>query len=215
MTRQERAERTRSGLIQAAAEAFDANGFARTRLSEISAGAGVSPGALHFHFENKAAVADAVERAARRRLRRAARTALKQERNALQSLMDLSHAVAVLLTGDVVVRAGLRLNYETDHRSGPDLHKEWQDLVEVFLLRAAEEGSLDGEVPVRCLTLVVVAACTGLEALGRANAVWLSRSSVTTLWTLLLPRMAAASALHTMDPAGQDDVIRSAVPLRS
>ncbi|GAA4897131.1 ScbR family autoregulator-binding transcription factor [Streptomyces coeruleoprunus] len=212
MTRQERSERTRRGLIQAAAEAFDANGFVRTRLSEISAGAGVSPGALHFHFENKAAVADAVERVARARLRCAARAALNQERGALQSLMDLSHAVAVLLTDDVVVRAGVRLNDDSDRPSGHDLHKDWQDLVEALLLRAAEEGTLDTEVPTRCLTLVLVAACTGLEALGRSNPVWLSRSSVTTLWTLLLPRMVGPSALHAVDPAGRDGVIRSAVP---
>ncbi|WP_107059127.1 TetR family transcriptional regulator [Streptomyces sp. NRRL B-1347] len=44
----------------------------KTRLAEISSNAGVSPGALHFHFENKAAVAGTVETTAATTLRRTA-----------------------------------------------------------------------------------------------------------------------------------------------
>ncbi|MFB7943191.1 TetR family transcriptional regulator, partial [Streptomyces sp. NPDC056049] len=80
MSKQERAARTRYALIRSAAELFEQRGYAQARLAEISAGAGVSSGALHFHFENKAAVAQAVENEASRSLRRAARAA--QERNA-------------------------------------------------------------------------------------------------------------------------------------
>ncbi|MFD9352801.1 TetR/AcrR family transcriptional regulator, partial [Streptomyces diastaticus] len=40
--------------------------------AQISAGAGVSSGALHFHFANKAAVGEAVEHAAADALRGAA-----------------------------------------------------------------------------------------------------------------------------------------------
>lgn len=59
MTKQDRAVRTRLALIRSAAEQFEARGYVRASLAEISAGAGVSSGALHFHFANKAAVAEA------------------------------------------------------------------------------------------------------------------------------------------------------------
>ncbi|MFF5310100.1 TetR family transcriptional regulator [Streptomyces massasporeus] len=64
MTEQDRAVRTRLALIRSAAEQFEARGYFRAGLAEISAGAGVGSGALHFHFANKDAVAEAVEQAA-------------------------------------------------------------------------------------------------------------------------------------------------------
>ncbi|MFE6134365.1 TetR family transcriptional regulator, partial [Streptomyces sp. NPDC056437] len=61
MKQQERAVRTRRALVHSAAEAFQQHGYVQARLAQISADAGVSPGALHFHFENKAALARAVQ----------------------------------------------------------------------------------------------------------------------------------------------------------
>ena len=61
MVKQERAARTRQALIQAAAEVFAEEGFVTASLSTISRRAGVSNGALHFHFANKGMLADAVE----------------------------------------------------------------------------------------------------------------------------------------------------------
>ncbi|MCF2436107.1 TetR/AcrR family transcriptional regulator [Streptomyces thinghirensis] len=49
---------------------FEQYGYAQARLALIAAGAGVSTGALHFRFENKAAVAAAVEAEASHAARR-------------------------------------------------------------------------------------------------------------------------------------------------
>ncbi len=64
MAKQERAARTRWLLIQAAAETFVQKGFTRASIAAISRQAGVSNGALHFHYETKDALADAVEQSA-------------------------------------------------------------------------------------------------------------------------------------------------------
>ncbi|MGW1223275.1 TetR family transcriptional regulator, partial [Streptomyces californicus] len=48
MTKQERAARTRQALIRSAAAVFEQHGYAQARLAQISSGAGVSTGALHF-----------------------------------------------------------------------------------------------------------------------------------------------------------------------
>ncbi|MFG2313276.1 TetR family transcriptional regulator [Streptomyces sp. NPDC048566] len=69
MTRQERAVRTREALIEAAARLFDQDGYEVTSLAAVTALAGVSAGALYFHFATKADLADAVVEAAMARLR--------------------------------------------------------------------------------------------------------------------------------------------------
>lgn len=69
MAKQERAVRTREALLRSAAEIFDTDGFVSASLSAICSKAGVSSGALHFHFASKGALAEAIERAAEARLR--------------------------------------------------------------------------------------------------------------------------------------------------
>ncbi|GHF78765.1 ScbR family autoregulator-binding transcription factor [Streptomyces filamentosus] len=221
MSKQERAARTRYALIRSAAELFEQRGYAQARLAEISAGAGVSSGALHFHFENKAAVAQAVENEASRSLRRAARAAQERNADALQTLTDTSHALARLLQQDVVVRAGYRLNCDAAGRPELNLRQEWQSCVQSLLSQAADEGALADGVSHREVATVVVAATTGLEVLAGDEAEWLSRASLTVLWRLLLPRIATPSALRAVDPRGRDSVtvalegavLRTPVPL--
>ncbi|GAA2502337.1 ScbR family autoregulator-binding transcription factor [Streptomyces thermolineatus] len=206
MTKQERGARTRHALIRSAAELFERHGYARTRLAEISSDAGVSPGALHFHFRNKAAVADAVEAAAARTLRDAAYRTARRRPNALQTLTDISHVFAFMLSQDVVVRAGFQLGHDTVRCPGLDLRQEWEDCVGQLLDRARKEGSLAEGVPLGPLTATVVAATTGFEVLGRTDGKWLSRHSLTGFWQLLLPLVATSQALSTLAPDGAGSV---------
>ncbi|MFE9136626.1 ScbR family autoregulator-binding transcription factor [Streptomyces sp. NPDC007355] len=203
MTKQERATRTRDALIRSAAREFDQHGYAPTRLSVISSGAGVSPGALHFHFENKAAVAAAVEAEAAAALRRTARNVHREGSNALQSLADTTHALAGLLREDVVVRAGFRLSCSDVRRTDLNLRQEWQSCVQQRLAEAADEGVLAAGIgPRRDLARTIVAATIGLEALCRDNGEWLSPGTVTGLWRTLLPMLTGAATLAGLEPAG-------------
>ncbi|SEC16029.1 ScbR family autoregulator-binding transcription factor [Streptomyces sp. TLI_105] len=203
MTKQERATRTRDALIRSAAEEFDRHGYVLATLSAISAGAGVSPGALHFHFENKAAVAEAVEQEACTALRRTARIVYGRRSNALQNLTDTSHALARLLRDDIVVRAGFRLSRADGSRTELSLRQEWQSCVQQRLAEAADEGLLVADVGRRQdLARTVVAATIGLEALCHDNGEWLSPRTVTGLWRTLLPMLATPESLAGLDPAG-------------
>lgn len=69
MAKQERAARTRESLVRAAAEVFAEQGFVTASIAVISRRAGVSAGGLHFHFESKTALAQAVEDRAAEALR--------------------------------------------------------------------------------------------------------------------------------------------------
>ncbi|MEU7720278.1 ScbR family autoregulator-binding transcription factor [Streptomyces tibetensis] len=206
MTKQDRAVRTRLALIRSAAEQFEDRGYVRAGLARISAGAGVSSGALHFHFANKAAVAEAVERAAADALRGAAGRARDGDGHALQRLVDVTHHVARLLCADVVVRAGLRLNAETGAGRAWDLRREWRGCVRGLLAEAERLGELAAGVTPQRTCAVVLAATTGIEVLAREDQGWLARPSLTDLWRLLLPCVAAPGLVGVLDPAGSESL---------
>lgn len=204
MTKQDRAARTRLALVRSAATIFEARGYVRTSLSEISAGAGVSCGALHFHFPNKAALAEAVELAAARALLRVASRGRRGDACALQRLIDVSHGFARLLRDDVVVRAGLRLNMEAGAGRALDLRWEWWECVHALLAEAEQQGSLAADLPPHRASALILVSTTGLEALSHQDRGWLSAPSLTGLWRLLLPRIAAPHRLGTLDPSGSE-----------
>ncbi|XKK61450.1 TetR family transcriptional regulator [Streptomyces sp. ARC32] len=130
MVKQERALRTREALINSAATVFDRDGFSVASLTAISSLAGVSNGALHFHFASKAALADAVEEAAAERLAHIVTVHEEEAANALQLLVNTSHELARMLTADVVLRAGFELSRDQVREGGPGLYQQWHRWVE-------------------------------------------------------------------------------------
>ncbi|MFF1549159.1 ScbR family autoregulator-binding transcription factor [Streptomyces sp. NPDC058291] len=200
MVRQERALRTREALIESAATVFDRDGFSVASLTAISSLAGVSNGALHFHFASKAGVAEAVEEAASQRLDSIVAAHEDAVGNALQLLVNTSHDLARRLGEDVVLRAGFDLSREQVHQ-GRDLYRQWHEWVEGALKRADGEGVLN-EVTPEQVTASVVAATTGFEVLGARDPQWLSRRTVTRFWQLLLPRLATPAVLGDLVAAG-------------
>lgn len=203
MTKQERAVRTRHALIRSAAQAFELHGYAQAKLADISARAGVSPGALHFHFQSKAAVARTVESTAGVSLRRAAWLAQPPDTNALQRLANASHALAGLLRTDVVARAGFRLNGEAVSGGGLNLRQEWRGCVEQLLAEAAADGLLITRRASRAdVVRTIVAATIGFEVLGRRDPEWLSRRTLTGFWRVVLPGLVTPETLDDLDPGG-------------
>ncbi|WP_151478270.1 ScbR family autoregulator-binding transcription factor [Streptomyces albicerus] len=217
MAQQERAVRTRNALIESAAELFSRDGFDVVSLSTISTRAGVSNGALHFHFASKAALAAAVWEAAAQRLRqitvegRAGGGAAgrgeggsAETGGALQVLVDATHALLRGLRHDVILRAGFDLSESpVPVAAAADLRWRWQTWVEGVLAEAAREGALARDVSPQDAAHAVVAATVGFGALGSRNAQWLSRSMLTRFWALLLPRLATEVALKGLVASGR------------
>ncbi|MFE9696118.1 ScbR family autoregulator-binding transcription factor [Streptomyces sp. NPDC006270] len=212
MTKQERATRTRHALIRSAAIVFEQHGYAQARLVLISSGAGVSTGALHFHFDNKAAVAEAVVAEASRGLRDMSGAIRRRTDTALQALVDSSHALAERLREDPVCRAGFRLSCDGERAADPDLRVEWHHRVRELLDEAAADGTLAEGVSRQDAAAATVAVTAGLEVLGRHEPEWLSPYTLTGFWTLLLPRLAAAGTLALIAPSGTEAVAAARGP---
>jgi AcrR family transcriptional regulator len=200
MAKQERAIRTRNALVGAAAELFDRDGFESASLATISARAGVSSGALHFHFASKVALLDAVVTEAGERLRWITR---QRDTHALQVLIDASHDLVRSLAQDVVLRAGFGLSSHSGRGGVRDLRGEWQSWVEVTAEQAAREEMLSPDVATRDLTTAVVAMAAGLECLGGQDRRWLERATLTRVWTLLLRCVAGPAAEELFVAAGR------------
>ncbi|MFF4851228.1 ScbR family autoregulator-binding transcription factor [Streptomyces sp. NPDC001194] len=195
MVKQERAARTREALIRAAAEVFDREGFSTASLTTISSLAGVSNGALHFHFPSKAALANAVEEAAFARLRVLTGDVPPAGASRVRLLVDVTHALAGALRTDPVLRAGFALSGEPSRLGPGDLREGWRCWVEETLKRAEAEGELRPEAEAADVVTAVVAATVGFEVLGVRDGAWLSAATVTRFWRLLLPTLVPAERL--------------------
>jgi AcrR family transcriptional regulator len=162
VVKQERAARTRRALINAAAEVFADDGYALASLPVISKRAGVSTGALHFHFSSKDALAVAVESAAEL----AVRTMTEQCGAAPATpLQCLARAVTQLLDAvgsDSVTRAGLRLGGDPSRKNGGGVIGWWREWVRDVLVRAREAGELPEEFSPEGAATAITAAVAGV-----------------------------------------------------
>ncbi|GAA2142805.1 TetR family transcriptional regulator [Kitasatospora kazusensis] len=193
MPPQERTARTRHLIIQAAAASFDHRGFAMTGLNEIAQLAGVSKGALYFHFGSKEQLAEAVMAESRDQLRRIVLASRTPETSAVQYLVDLSHGLAEQLDRDVVFRAGLRLTDEPglDKERSPSPYPGWTKLVGRQLARAAAAQELSSHAVLHQATTLLVSATAGIEILSRQDRGWLSPQVTAGVWQALLPALMA------------------------
>ncbi|MFF4911081.1 ScbR family autoregulator-binding transcription factor [Streptomyces sp. NPDC001260] len=208
MVKQERAARTRQALVRAAAEVFAQDGFVMASLSSISKKAGVSNGALHFHFESKQALARAVEDEAAAVVRTIAGPARTGGPDPLQRLIDATHALMGRLDQDVVVRAGFELGTGSPRRDNAlDLRGQWQTWVVGVLKDAEREGVLAEGVSAADASVAVVAATVGFEQLGAEDRTWMSAATLVQFWNLLLPRLASTESLRGLVSSGTTAVV--------
>ncbi|MFJ4487019.1 TetR family transcriptional regulator [Streptomyces longwoodensis] len=110
MARQERAEQTRQRIVEAAASEFAGHGYDGTSLHGIVRTAGVTMGALTFHFRSKSALADAVQESGAAATRAAldATTPATGFQGALETVLALAGALRTTPS----VRAAARLTRE-------------------------------------------------------------------------------------------------------
>ncbi|GEB48937.1 MULTISPECIES: ScbR family autoregulator-binding transcription factor [Streptomyces] len=203
---QARSERSRRRLVRAAAEMFDAHGYADATLGRIAQAAGMTKGALYFHFGSKDGLADAVQEQGHELLRRQVRALDAAGTPPVQGLIDLTHRLARGLREDPVVRAGFRITVECAGRRPPvaDLHAAWVREAARLLERAREAGRLRdgvGDDGPRALLAAVVCGISGAWGAGLSTAELASR--VAALWATLLPALV---------PPGEQERYRTQAP---
>ncbi|MER5570620.1 TetR/AcrR family transcriptional regulator [Streptomyces goshikiensis] len=140
MVKQERAVRTRTALVRAAAAEFDRDGYHGTSLSQISKVAKISIGAVTFHFPSKNELADAVFEEGRAVTVAALEQMASAPVPALRAVVDLSLELTRLMEEETAVRSAIRLSRE---RPGTESWSDlWLPTVRQLLDRAYENGQL-------------------------------------------------------------------------
>ncbi|MFF7754731.1 ScbR family autoregulator-binding transcription factor [Streptomyces sp. NPDC007971] len=191
MVKQVRAARTRQALVLAAAEAFAHDGYARASLPAISKRAGVSAGALHFHFPSKDDLAGEIESVAACRVEELAERCRSAGGSALGVLVAAIRQLVVTFANDPVVRAGFALSGDLSRDGGATVLDRWHGWVRDVVAQAQRTGELTDGVSPEGVAVAVVAATVGFEALGSRDRDWLSNERMVEFWACLLPRLSA------------------------
>ncbi|MEU6866361.1 ScbR family autoregulator-binding transcription factor [Streptomyces sp. NPDC046876] len=199
--RQERAEITRRAILDGAAIAFDHSGFGGTSLSDVVRHAGVTKGALYFHFPSKEALA----RTLMDEQFQVSEGVPDLEDLGLQTVIDLTHRMAFGLRTNVRVRAGIRLVIEFGSFTNPDPtpYNAWIDTCHSCLTPARDRGDLYPSLDLEALSTFLVGSFTGIQVTShvRTGREDLHRR-VIDLWAFLLPGIVPADRIPLFDPAG-------------
>ncbi|MFG2903735.1 ScbR family autoregulator-binding transcription factor [Kitasatospora sp. NPDC048286] len=200
MARQARALATRQAVLLAAAEVFDERGYAAATMSEILDRAGVTKGALYFHFRSKEELALAVIEGQGIFISGWS----PASDSPVQNLIDLAYAFARALQTDPLVRGSIRLTIEHGSFTQPQLaaYQGWMDMVRELLARAQEAGELHPGIDLTAASGVVTGAVTGIQL---SSQVLTDRQDLiqrlADLWTLLLPGLVQPHALARLSIA--------------
>ncbi|WP_327354429.1 ScbR family autoregulator-binding transcription factor [Streptomyces sp. NBC_01304] len=190
--KQERAEQTRRALLHAAAEVFDEFGYAGASITRILKRAGVTAGALYFHFGSKEGLARAVMNSQPETI------VPLLAAGGLQRLIDLTLVWAWQLQRDPLLRAGVRLTNEQASMGSSDAspYESFRGIMAAYLKEAQEHGELQPGIDPIVVAEFVVAACTGMQMYsnvvsGRKDLPERTQQ----MWNLLLPGLAVPSVI--------------------
>jgi AcrR family transcriptional regulator len=191
---QARAVETRAAIIRGAAAAFEQRGYGSTSLTQVSAAAGVTKGALYFHFDSKEALAVAIIDAQHEDSVGAGRRLLDDNVPGLWALVSMSYELARQLRDDLIVSAGVRLTIEAANFTTPVSapYVDWMAACEEFLQRGKAAGDVAPTVDVQAAARFFIAAFTGVQVV---SDVLTKRGDIdlrlTDMWSLILPGLVA------------------------
>ncbi|MEV0534403.1 ScbR family autoregulator-binding transcription factor [Kitasatospora sp. NPDC050463] len=194
--KQERAERTRAALVQAAAKLFGEQGFSGTSVVKIADEAGLTLGAVYFHFRNKSELAREIV------FRQPEWVVTPHPSEGLQRVVDVSLTWACQLLDNPILQAGARLVWEQEQFNSPDenSHRQWAEIVMEDLVVAQRRRELRAGTDIQALARLVVYACTGAQMHSfietrRADL----PERVVEFWQLLLPAVATPGTARRIE----------------
>jgi AcrR family transcriptional regulator len=163
MVKQPRAVRTRSVLVRAAAGQFDRDGYEGTSLTRVCSAAGISMGALTYHFPTKEKLADALQELGCSVTRSAVRAAVAVPASPLRRARVLILSVARLLEQETEVRAAARLARER-HTAADDWTAVWLPELRKLLEQAYAEGQLKTTAAPETVAVMAAYLIAGVDA---------------------------------------------------
>ncbi|WAX82217.1 ScbR family autoregulator-binding transcription factor [Streptomyces sp. KMM 9044] len=197
MAQQERAVRTRRAVLEAAAAVFAEHGYAAATVADILKTAGVTKGALYFHFDSKEALARGV-------LEIQTEQALPEQEIKLQEAVDVVMTMAHRLVHDPLLRAGARLSADpvAARRHHGSAWPLWGDVLTGLMTEAQERGETVAHMVPREVGELLVGALNGVQLYAQLETdLGDVEFRVSVLLKHLLPSIAAPAVLARLDVA--------------
>ncbi|NLU84035.1 TetR/AcrR family transcriptional regulator [Rhodococcus sp. HNM0569] len=191
---------TRAEIIRSAAAVFEQTGYDGASLGEIVTRAGITKGALYFHFRSKDELAQVVV-AEQHAISIASVDAIAAtDSSALEQIVMLCHEMGRQMVEDAIVRAGIRLTLELSATVGPaEPYLDWISSCEILTLRAIDEGDLLPTVSPPMLGRFVIGAYTGVQLVSN---VLTQRTDLEQrldeMWQIVLPGLMPPARRHKL-----------------
>ncbi|MFE9413623.1 ScbR family autoregulator-binding transcription factor [Streptomyces sp. NPDC006704] len=196
MAKQDRAIRTRQTIIAAAARVFEENGYQAATITQILKEAGVTKGALYFHFGSKEELAHGVL------AEQGQAWSLPARPSKVQELVDAVMVHAHRLQTDPLVRASVRLTLDPHayglDRTGP--FREFGGVCRKILTAAKDQGELLPHVDIAEASDILVGSFAGVQAMSETLTNYADLSErARSLLRYLLPAAVVPSVLAALD----------------
>ncbi|MGW8883003.1 ScbR family autoregulator-binding transcription factor [Streptomyces sp. NPDC055749] len=195
MARQQRAIRTRRIFLEAAAEVFDEHGYDAATIASILERAGLTRGALYFHFTSKEELARGVLEEA------VTADGLVPQAFKLQEWVDIALLLAYRLPREPMLSASIRLS--VDPRARSMFGTRWPDWIAMgteILTEAKERGELLPHVDPAATSRLSVGAWTGVQLVAESMSEPPDLvSEISALFEMILPNHAVPGVLSRLD----------------
>ncbi|MFE2294065.1 ScbR family autoregulator-binding transcription factor [Streptomyces sp. NPDC059452] len=196
MAKQDRGIRTRRAILMAAAQTFEKHGYQAATITEILRIAGLTKGALYFHFSSKEELALGVLEA------QEPPPPVPGQLLRLQELVDMGMLFSHRLHTSLLTRAGVRLSMDQQaqglDRTGPFLR--WQQTTHDLLAQAKQNSELLPHVNPTETADLYVAAFSGIQAVSQTLSNYRDlEQRYLTLQRHILPSIAAPAILVALD----------------
>jgi AcrR family transcriptional regulator len=189
MPRQERAERSRAEILDAAAVEFDEHGYAGARLDRIIERTRLTKGAVYFHFRSKLDLAEALVAEKFGHWPALVADVEASGLTGVAAAREVTDRVAAVLVSDVRVRAAMKLTQTVlPPAAEDDPYERWAAVVGRYLEQAEEAGELPSGADPAALATVAVQAFFGAYMIaderGRMPGL---PADADRLWSVLVP----------------------------
>jgi TetR/AcrR family transcriptional repressor of nem operon len=184
-----RADTTRHRLIAAASRQFSHRPYSMVSLDDILAEAGLTKGAMYFHFPSKQALALAIIDELNEMSRAAVTELLARKMSGLETLIDLVYLLAVQNTQHEVAQAGVRLLETVDNTTAlpPSMWQSWIELVTTLIQKAVAEGDVVDHHDPEDIAKMLVALWAGVRKISDLDQPEHHLDNLQKAWILALP----------------------------
>ena len=201
MAKQDRAILTLDNIVVGAAHTFYRVGYEGASITSIAEAAGVTKGALYFHFQSKEDIARAVIDKEHEIASTSAKQILDSTDSPVETMLLMCADLARRLRSDPIVRAGIRLTtagpiFEPPTRAPYD---DWLQVFEDLAKAGIEAGELRHNTEPAKLAHFIIPSFTGVQLLsdvltGQDDLLVRVRE----MWEFILPSVAEPTQLEAL-----------------